>query len=147
MDPLDRSIQTWDVGANSIRLERPDLVHVVFRGPNKLQDVLAIQRILFVVGDRFGSFDLLLGLGELEALGAGAREAWARVDRTYPFRNGFAYGASFAIRTLVHTTHRAGRLISPAFFRWNLSFFPTEAAARAHIDAQRIRAEGLPSPV
>ena len=141
VDLFDRATPSWDVGMNSVRLERPDLLHVVFRGPNELQDILEMQRILFAVGDRFGPVDLLLGLGELESLGAGARGAWARVRRAYPFRNGFAYGANFGIRTLVHTTHRAGRIISPAFFQWDIFFFPTEAAARTHIEAKRAPAE------
>ncbi|MDI1477950.1 hypothetical protein [Polyangium sp. y55x31] len=146
MDTFNHPTPSWEVGRNSIRLERPDLVHVILRGPNKRPDIQEIQRIMFTIGDRYGSFDFLLGLAELESLGPGARGTWTRVDRAYPVRNAFAYGASFGMQMLVLTTHRAGRLMSPAYFQWDVGFFPTEAAACAQIEAQRRAAEGSPVP-
>lgn len=137
---------SWEVGRNSIRLERPDLVHVILRGPNKRPDIEEMQRILFTIGDRSGPMDFLLGLTELESLGPGARGTWTRVDRAYPFRNAFAYGASFGMQMLVLTTHRAGRLMTPAYFQWDVGFFQTEAAARAQIEAQRGAAESSLTP-
>lgn len=123
------------MGKTSVRLERPDLVHLVIHGPNKAEYIAEVQKLLFEIGDMSGPFDLLVGLGELGSFEVNARRVWTRAERPYPFRHAFVYQASFAIRTLVLTTHRAGRFIAPAAFRWDVDFFPTEAAARARIES------------
>ncbi len=115
-----------------MRWERPDLVLVAFRGPSTAADAERIKTIYIEISERAGPFDVIFDVSDL-ALEPGARAAWTHGDKPYPLRHVVVFGANFAARTMVMTVYRAGRLIAPARFPFQIEFAATEEEARARI--------------
>ncbi|MDI1448486.1 hypothetical protein [Polyangium sp. 6x1] len=138
MDPLDTPTPTWEVNRNEVRWEPPDLVRVTLRGVTTKADSLRMKAIYDEISERGGPFYALVDGTQLESLEPTARTSWTKQeDKPYPIRHAVAFGASFAMRTLVMTLYRAARILAPSRFPFPVEFVATEPEARARIDELR----------
>jgi hypothetical protein len=137
LDPFDSPTLRWELGRHVIRWEPPDLLFVSLRGPASVADAAQVQAIYDAVHERAGNFYVVFDTSRLEFMEAGARAAWIRRDKPYPIRHVVAFGASFALRTLIITVYRAGRLVAPASFPFPFEWAENEEKARLRIDEIR----------
>ncbi|WP_272418768.1 hypothetical protein [Polyangium jinanense] len=121
---------SWVVGRHVVRLERPDLVSVAFRGATSAAEAEKIRDVYIAIGEQVGRFDVLFDASDLVFLEAGARAAWTRGGKVYPLRHVVCFGANFPTRTVIMTVYRAGRLLAPSIFDFHIEFVPTEQEAR-----------------
>ena len=96
-----------------------------------------LQARIFEAGDRFGILTCLVDLDGLAEFDAGARAALARPERPYPFDAVAYFGGTFAVRTLIVTANRAGKLIMPQAFTFDGRTFATETEARRFLETAR----------
>ncbi|MDI3282252.1 hypothetical protein [Polyangium sp. 15x6] len=135
MDLIDSSMPSWVVGRHVVRLERPDLVSVAFRGATSAAEAEQIRDVYIAIGKQVGKFDILFDASDLVFLEAGARAAWTRGGKVYPLRHVVCFGASFPTRTVIMTVYRAGRLLVPSVFDFHIEFAATEQEARTRLAA------------
>jgi hypothetical protein len=128
--------EKWEVGRCMLYMEQSDLLHMHHRGRVSIAEVEGMKEILHMLGERLGRFDVLMSLVELEPPMAGAHRAWVDTSKPYLFRHAVVYGP-LTMRMTALTVHRAGTILAPSFFEWTLECFPTEAEARARLDAKR----------
>ncbi|MDI3282251.1 hypothetical protein [Polyangium sp. 15x6] len=137
MDPFDSPKPTWEVSRNEIRLERPDLVFIAFRGSTTTADTVRMKEIYDTIGEKVGRFYAIVDATQIESLEPGARAVWLERDKPYPIRHIVAYGGSFSIRMVVMTMYRAARILSPSRVPFPMEFATGEQEARARIDQIR----------
>lgn len=129
--------QRFDFGKHSVIYEKDRIFHFLLRGNLSRGDTQEVQRLIFEYADRYGSFAFLVDVSTMSGLDPAARQLWARPVRSYPFDAAYLYGSSFAIRTLILSVYRAGKLLLPHFFQWQIVMPPDEATARKVIANER----------
>lgn len=129
--------QRFEVGDHTIIYEPDRVFHFFLRGRLNGPDTREIQRLIFEFAEQVGTFAFLVDVSTMTGLDPAARHLWARPTRDYHFETAYLYGANFAIRTLILSVYRAGKLLFPQFFQWNIVMPPNEAAARALIAKNR----------
>ena len=83
----------------------------------------------------------LVALDGLMDFDAGARARFARPPRPYPFYAVAYHGGIFPVRVLILTVMRAGKLIVPKAFAFDVQTFETEAEARRFLETARSKRE------
>lgn len=103
---------------------------VLFSGRVSMEDARDIKDIVIGLELTFGRLPMLVDLDRLVDFDSGARAVFARPQKSYPFSAVVYYGGNFASRTLILTIIRAGKLIAPKDFDFDVLGFSTEAEAR-----------------
>lgn len=112
-------------------------MEVLFSGRVSVDEARRIKLAVFEVGERFGRLPAMVDLDHLVDFDSGARAAFARPEKSYLFKKVAFYGGNFPLRTLVVTIIRAGKLIAPKAFDFEVKVFTTEAEARRYLELER----------
>lgn len=127
----------FEVGDHTIIFEPNRIFHFFLRGKLSGPDTQEVQRLVFEFADAYGPFAFLVDVSTMTGLDPAARRLWAQPSREYSFEAAYLYGSSFTIRTLILSVYRAGKLLLPHFFQWDVMMPPNEAAARELIAKAR----------
>jgi hypothetical protein len=111
-------------------MEPPALLVVEMNGVVTPDDALALQRLLFEVGDQVGSFDILADVSRMGRFEGRARSVFGHPDRTYRIRRIAVAGASFTTRAVLMMLTRAGRALRPDSIGYTSDYFATTHEAR-----------------
>ncbi|MBK9258937.1 MAG: STAS/SEC14 domain-containing protein [Polyangiaceae bacterium] len=127
-----------EIGKHVIRVEN-GILQVLFSGRVSVEEAKRIQACVLEAGDRFGLLAALVDLDGLADFDSGSRAHFARPSRPYPFYAVAYYGGSFPVRVLILTVMRAGKLIVPKAFDFELQTFEKEAEARRFLETARAK--------
>jgi hypothetical protein len=131
------SRDVWMCGKQRFWMEAPDLLRMELHGTFETQEAEGYLRLVYELGDRFGTFSLLADLRDAGHISVATRSTLSRVARPYPYRAVVTYGASFTVRILGTMIVNAGRTLARSAFPFKLAFFQTEPEARVYLTAFR----------
>ena len=106
------------------------VAQMLFDGRVSVEEARSLANAVIRAGDDLGPFPILVDLDRLADFDSGARQVFARPSRPYPLSAVAYFGGPFATKTLIHTIVRAGKLIAPKSFVFEVQWFPTEAESR-----------------
>jgi hypothetical protein len=127
----------WYVGRHVVRFHPPDRHHFIVNGDIAPQHANEYLEITAELGERHGD---LWATGDLRSMGVlshGARIAFTRVGRRYPFHALAYLNAPFSVRVIFQMLITGGRRLAPEHFHFPVRFVDTEEAARAWFDCLR----------
>ncbi|MDI1480790.1 STAS/SEC14 domain-containing protein [Polyangium sp. y55x31] len=125
-------------GSHRMRFEAPDQICTVLGGRLSVEEAEAIIGRIYEIGRRHGPLLSMLDVTRYETSGDRVRQVFLRgTTERIPVRAGAIYGASFPIRIAMSMVLTAGAHILPSRFSFPVTFTPTEAEARAWLDAHR----------
>jgi len=111
------------------------IFQVHFDGRVSIEEAKQIQSTIFKLGELFGKLGALANLDNFAHFESGARTYLVRPSRPYPMHTVAYFGGNFAARMAIQTMTRAGRLLSPSSFEFDIVGFETEEEARRHLEA------------
>ncbi|HVK64701.1 MAG TPA: hypothetical protein VM694_09510 [Polyangium sp.] len=123
----------WMCGKQRLWLEAPDFLCMELHGTLGVAEVEAYQRIVYELGNRYGTFAFLADMRDLGGIPPDARSKLSRATRPYPYRAIAIHGAGFTLGIVASMIVKAGRALAPGAFPFELAFFKTEAQGRAHL--------------
>jgi hypothetical protein len=138
MDAPPSSSAHFEVGKHVLRVEN-GVVQMSYSGHVSIDEAKGLQDALFEAGDRFGKLAALIDLNGLGSIDAGARAQFARPSRPYPVYAVAYYGGTFASRVLLRTVLRAGKVIAPKSFSFDVDIFDTKEEARRFLETARMK--------
>ena len=118
------------IGPHTVAIDADGNMTFALHGDSTIEQAREILKAIFDHGDKQGRYHLLLDVSALGDINAGARAVWANVDRPYPFKRTIVYAPKFSKRILITTIYRAGRLLVPSFFPWEIHFAATQEEVR-----------------
>ncbi len=122
-----------EVGQHAVVLEN-GIVRVLFAGRVSMDDARQISEIVIELSDAIGVFPAIVDLDGLADFDSGARTVFARPVAPFRFSAVAYFGGNFASRTLIQTIVRAGKIVSPKSFDFDVRGFATESEARRFLE-------------
>ncbi|TKD12780.1 STAS/SEC14 domain-containing protein [Polyangium fumosum] len=135
----EESSEDWTpLGAHRYRFEAPDLFVIRVVGDVSLSDTQAMfERIETFSGKAGRPIFWLSDISGLGQVTPDARKFPLALDATRWLRATVVFGGSFHQRLVANLVMKAIPLLRPSRQMRPLSFFPTEAEARAYVEAER----------
>lgn len=95
-----------------------------------MEDARRISQVVIQLGETIGMLPAIVDLDRLADFDSGARTMFARPEAPFRFSAVAYFGGNFASRTLIQTIVRAGKIVSPKSFDFDVRGFATEQEAQ-----------------
>lgn len=120
-----------EFGQQLIIAELDNVLYFRIRGMLHGDEAQWMQSAAIEYGERFGPFDIVADVRGFEGFDSAARRVWVHSKTAYSIQTMYAIGATFAGRTVLWGIHRAGRLLKPTHFAFEIEWCDSEQNARA----------------
>lgn len=119
-----------EFGHQLIIAELNNVLYFRIRGMVTGDEARWMQSATIEYGERFGAFDIIADVRGFEGFDSAARRVWVHSTTAYAIKTMYAIGATFAGRTVLWGIHRAGRLLKPTHFAFDIEWCDSEQDAR-----------------